>query len=201
MIFLGRKSHYVQTVNHKDIDFLNALRCSGVCTKGQATMFISANRLKNFVLDRTLEKCSHTLPNGKRQEVYRITAEGKAWIKANIDSLADRKYYSSTGVQHDIQLMDKILTLSREERFTMRCENEIRDEFKERLQELLLNRDYERYDQLYNAIQDRSISMPDLAYGVDSFYEVVTSSYGEAEIQPKVEAVEAIGGNLEMERI
>ena len=201
MIFLGRKSHYVQTINHKDIDFLNALRCSGVCTKSQATQFISANRLKNFVLDKTLEKCSHTLPNGKRQEVYRITAEGKAWIKANIDSLADRKYYSSTGVQHDIQLMDKILTLSREERSTMRCEAEIRDEFKERLQELLLNRDYERYDQLYNAIQDRSISMPDLAYGVDSFYEVITSSYGEAEIQAKVEAVEAIGGSLEMERI
>lgn len=38
--------------------------------------------------------------------MYRITTEGKTWIKANIDSLADRKYYSSTGVQHDIQLMD-----------------------------------------------------------------------------------------------
>ena len=200
MIFL-RKSHYVQTVNHKDIDFINALRCSGVCTKSQATQFISANRLKNFMLDKTLEKCSHTLPNGKRQEVYRITNEGKAWIKANIDSLADRKYYSSTGVQHDIQLMDKILSLSREERSTMRCEAEIRDEFKERLQELLLNRDYERYDQLYNAIQDRSISMPDLAYGVDEYYEVITSSYGEAEIQAKVEAVSAIGGTLETQRI
>ncbi len=79
MSFLGRKSHYVQTVNHKDIDFLNALRCGGM--------------------------------------------------------------------------------------------------------------------------QDRSISMPDLAYGVDTFYEVVTSSYGEMEIQAKIEAVEAIGGNLEMERI
>ena len=200
MIFL-RKSHYVQTVNHKDIDFLNSLRCSGVCTKSQATQFITANRLKNFVLDRTLEKCSHTLPSGKRQEVYRITNEGKAWIKANIDSLADRKFCHSTGVQHDIQLMDKILSLSREERFTMRCEAEIRNEFKERLQELLLNREYERYDQLYNAMQDRSISMPDLCYGVDEYYEVITSSYGEAEIQAKNEAVEAIGGSLEMQRI
>lgn len=196
-----RKSHYVQTINHKDIDFLNALRCSGVCTKSQATQFISANRLKNFVLDKILEKCSHTLPDGKRQEVYRIATEGKAWIKEHIDSIADRKFYSSTGVQHDIQLMDKILSLSREERSTMRCEAEIRDEFKERLQELLLNRDYERYDQLYNAIQDRSISMPDLCYGVDTFYEVITSSYGEAEIQAKVEAVSVIGGTLETQRI
>lgn len=196
-----RKSHYIQTINHKDIDFLNALRCSGVCTKSQATMFISANRLKNFVLDRTLEKCSHILSNGKRQEVYHITAEGKAWIREHIDSLADRKFYSSTGVQHDIQLMDKILSLSREERLTMRCEAEIRDEFKERLQKLLSNRDYDRYDRLYNAIQDRSISMPDLAYGVDEYYEVITSSYGEAEIQAKVEAVSVIGGTLETQRI
>ncbi len=198
---MGRKSHYVQTINHKDIDFLNALRCGGICTKSQATQFISSNRLKNFVLDRTLEKCSHTLPNGKRLEVYRITNEGKQWIRANIDSLADRKYYSSTGVQHDIQLMDKILSLSREERSTMRCESEIRDDFKERLQELLLNRDYDRYDTLYNAMQSHSVSMPDLSYGVDEYYEVITNSYGEAEIQAKVEAVEAIGGNLQMDRI
>ena len=176
MIFL-RKSHYVHTVNHKDIDFLNALRCSGVCTRSQATQFISANRHKNFILDRTLEKCSHTLPNGKRQEVYRITTEGKTWIKANIDSLADRKYYSSTGVQHDIQLMDKILTLSREERSTMRCEAEIRDEFKERLQELLLNREYERYDQLYNAIllcDKKKVLYRDKA--VDAFIRISSTS-------------------------
>ena len=196
-----RKSHYIQTINHKDIDFLNALRCGGICTKSQATQFISANRLKNFMLDSTLEKCSHTLPDGKRQEVYRITNEGKAWIREHIDSLADRKFYSSTGVQHDIQLMDKILSLSREERLTMRCEAEIRDEFKERLQELLLNRDYERYDILYNALQDHSISMPDLCYGADEYYEVITSSYGEAEIQAKVEAVSVIGGTLETQRI
>ena len=137
-----RKSHYIQTINHKDIDFLNALRCGGICTKSQATQFISANRLKNFMLDSTLEKCSHTLPDGKRQEVYRITNEGKAWIREHIDSLADRKFYSSTGVQHDIQLMDKILSLSREERLTMRCEAEIRDEFKERLVWLQRIQDY-----------------------------------------------------------
>ena len=43
--------------------------------------------------------------------------------------------------------------------------------------------------------------MPDLQYGIDSYYEVVTSSYGEMEIQAKIEAVASIGGNLEMERI
>ncbi len=201
MIFLGRKSHYVQTLNHKDIDFLNALRCSGVCTKNQARHFISANRLKNFVLDKTVEKCSHVSQNGKRIEVYRLSAKGKDWIRERVTALADRKFYHSTGVEHDLKLMDKIISLSREERETMRCEAEIRDEFKERLQELLENREYDRYDQLYNAMQEHTISMPDLCYGVDCYYEVVTDTYGQAEIEAKIEAVSMIGGNLEMERI
>ena len=198
---MGRKSHYVQSINHKDIDFLNSLRCSGICTKSQATQFISANRLKNFVLDRTLEKCSFITKDGQRQEVYRISKQGEKFIERQIPQIPNR-YYSSTGQEHDLKLMDKILTLSREERQTMRCESEIRDEFKQRLQTYLEQGDTERYNQLYEAMFiTHSISMPDLGYGVEEYYEVITSSYGEAEIAAKAEAVEIIGGNLTMERI
>ena len=198
---MGRKSHYVQSINHKDIDFLNSLRCSGICTKSQATQFISANRLKNFLLDRTLEKCSFVSQDGKRQEVYRISKQGEKFIERQIPQIPNR-YYSSTGQEHDLKLMDKILTLSREERQTMRCESEIRDEFRERLQAYLEQGDTERYNQLYEAMYiSHSVSMPDLAYGVNEFYEVITSSYGEPEIAAKIEAVEIIGGNLTMERI
>ena len=198
---MGRKSHYVQSINHKDIDFLNSLRCAGICTKSQATQFISANRLKNFVLDRTLEKCSFITKDGQRQEVYRISKQGEKFIERQIPQIPNR-YYSSTGQEHDLKLMDKILTLSREERQTMRCESEIRDEFKERLQTYLEQGDTERYNQLYEAMFiTHSISMPDLGYGVEEYYEVITSSYGEAEIAAKAEAVEIIGGNLTMERI
>ena len=198
---MGRKSHYVQSINHKDIDFLKSLRCSGICTKSQATQFISANRLKNFLLDRTLEKCSFVSQDGKRQEVYRISKQGEKFIERQIPQIPNR-YYSSTGQEHDLKLMDKILTLSREERQTMRCESEIRDEFRERLQAYLEQGDTERYNQLYEAMYiSHSVSMPDLAYGVNEFYEVITSSYGEPEIAAKIEAVEIIGGNLTMERI
>ena len=116
VIFLGRKSHYVQTINHKDIDFLNALRCAGLCTKEQATKFISANRLKNFVLDKTIEKCTYISDTGHRQEIYRISEQGQKWIAKNIDTLADRCYYRSTGVEHDLKLMDKVLPQEEERR-------------------------------------------------------------------------------------
>ena len=198
---MGRKSHYVQTVNHKDIDFLNALRCCGLCTKSQATKFISANRLKNFALDKTIEKCSFITKNGTRQEAYRITNEGKVWVSEHIPQLSDRKFYSSTGIEHDLKIMDKILTLTLEERQTMRCESEIRDEFKQMLDKLLQEQEYDRYEQLYNAMQNHTISMPDLAYCANEYYEVITDSYGQAEIQAKINAVAAVDGNLQMERI
>lgn len=201
VIFLGRKSHYIQTPNHKDIQFLNALRCSGVCSKEQALNFITANRLKNFVLDRTIQKCSYIDDNGNRQSIYRISDDGRKWIAQNVPTLADRKYYTSTGTEHDLRLMNKIISLTPEQRLTMRCEAEIRDEFKEHLDKLLEDKLYDRHEELYNAMASHSVSMPDLAYGVNEYFEVITSSYGETEIQSKIEAVSLVGGSLEMERI
>ncbi len=199
--FLGRKSHYIQTPNHKDAQFLNALRCSGVCNRQQALCFISANRLKNFVLDKTIEKCSFIDKDGQRQSIYRISDTGKKWIVQNISALDGRKYYTSTGTQHDLKLMDKIISLTPEERQTMRCEAEIRDDFKSHLDKLLEDKLYDRYEALYNAMASHNLSMPDLSYGVNEYYEVITDSYGQAEIQAKIDTVAVIGGNLEMERI
>ncbi|MBR3995420.1 MAG: hypothetical protein IKI97_09105 [Clostridia bacterium] len=198
---MGRKSHYIQTPNHKDIQFLNALRCSGVCSKEQALNFITANRLKCFVLDRTIQKASYIDDKGNRHAIYRISDDGRKWIAQNVPILADRKYYTSTGTEHDLRLMNKIISLTPEQRLTMRCESEIRDEFKAHLDKLLEDKLYDRHEELYNAMASHSVSMPDLAYGVNEYYEVITSSYGETEINAKIETVSMIGGNLEMERI
>ena len=93
------------------------------------------------------------------------------------------------------------MTLSKEERSTMRCEAEIRDDFKAMLNQLLQDRDFDRYSKLYTALQEHTISMPDLAYGENEYYETITNSYGQAEIQAKIQAVAFIGGNLQMEKI
>lgn len=153
------------------------------------------------MLDRTIEKCTYIAKNGTRQEVYRITEYGKIWIGKHIANLSDRKFYTSTGTEHDLKIMDKILTLSKEERLTMRCEAEIRDSFKAMLNQLLEDRNCDRYNKLYTALQEHTISMPDLAYGEKEYYETITNSYGQAEIQAKIEAVALIGGNLQMEKI
>ena len=179
----------------------SALRCAGLCSREQALHFISGNRLRNFVLDRTLEKSSYLTKSGERKEAYRFTEAGKQWVREHIDSLSERKYYHSIGVEHDLRLMDKIISLTREQRETMRCENEIRDDFKERMQTYLDNRDYERYDQLYTAMQTHTVSMPDLCIGENEFYEVITSSYSQEIIECKVSLALAVGGTIQMDRI
>lgn len=83
----------------------------------------------------------------------------------------------------------------------MRCEAEIRDEFRERLDYYQKTHEYDRYENLYAAMQEHTISMPDLGYGTNEYYEVVTQSYTEEAIIAKIEAVEIVGGSLTMERI
>lgn len=83
----------------------------------------------------------------------------------------------------------------------MRCESEIRDEFKEHLDKLLEDKLYDRHEELYNAMASHTISMPDLAYGTNEYYEVVSSAYSEIQVNAKIETVSIVGGNLEMERI
>lgn len=197
-----RKSHYIKNPNHKDADFLNALRCSSVCTKLHAEKFkISTNRLKNYLLDKIIDKCHYIDTNGKNQEIFRISDSGKAWIRQNIPELADRKFYASTGIEHDLRIMDKIISLSPQQRANMRCEAEIRDEFKAMLDKLLEDREFERYNTLYEAIQNREISIPDLAYDVDQYFECVTSNYSQEMVQAKMEFSNAVNGNIEFCRI
>ena len=153
------------------------------------------------MLDRTIQKCSYIDDKGNRHAIYRISDDGRKWITQNVPTLADRKYYTSTGTEHDLRLMNKIISLTPEQRLTMKCEAEIRDDFKAHLDKLLEDKLYDRHEELYNALTNHTVSMPDLAYGVNEYYEVITSSYGETEISAKIEAVSLIGGSLEMERI
>lgn len=154
------------------------------------------------MLDKTVEKCTHISKSGETQEIYRITEQGKHWIREHIETLSDRKFYSSSsGILHNLALMERILSLTKAERETMRCESEVRDDFRERMELCREQGDYERYHAMRDGLESGTISMPDLAYGIETYFEVITSSYGIAEIEAKTECVALLGGRLEMERI
>ena len=186
---MGRKSHYISVddLKIKDKIFLNALRCSGYASKEQCLKYISSNvwfilYLKNisnlsFVLFTSL-----------------FSDNGKEWVKENVSDLSDRNFYSSTGVEHDLRLMDKIQEIGEklpyEEQLKFRTEIENRDLFKELCQKMEQGQYY--LDQL----QQHNISMPDFSYQTE-FVEIITVNYNGETISEKSESMSVLGGSIE----
>ncbi len=191
---MGRKSHYISADNLKiaDKQFLNALRCGGYATKEQCLHYISSNRLKNYCLEKVIDKCSCII-NGKSETVYRFSDGGKEWVRENVSDLADRKFYISTGVEHDIKLMEKIQEytdkLTYDEQLKFRTESENRDLFKELCGKMEQGQYY--IDQL----QQHQISMPDFSYGSE-FVEINTVNYNGETISEKSESMNVFNGSL-----
>lgn len=186
----------IKAINSRDREFLNGLRVSGYCDRQQALHFISTNRLRTFELNHIIEKCRAV--NGT--EIYRFTDRGKAWVMKTVPELTDRSFYRSNGF---ISLFERYKQLTPEERKTVLSETEIRDKFKEHL-ENLREQDIAKYNQLSEQLRTHEISMPDLCYtqnGKDVYYEVTTSSYGAAEIQEKESFASEMGATIEYHKI
>lgn len=193
---MGRKSHYISADSLKmsDKQFINALRCGGYATKEQCLHYISSNRLKNYTLEKVLDKCSVVI-DGKSQTVYRFSDSGKEWVRENISDLTDRKFYISTGVEHDIKLMEKIQEytdkLPYEEQLKFRTESENRDLFKELCAKM------EQGQYYLEQLQQHNISMPDFSYETE-FVEIITINYNGEVISEKSESMSVFGGNLDL---
>ena len=76
-----------------------------------------------------------------------------------------------------------------------------KEEIRKELETLSSQEVNHEIEELYNAMASHTISMPDLAYGVNEYYEVITSAYSEIEVNAKIDTVSIVGGHLEMERI
>ena len=193
---MGRKSHYISAEHLKlsDKQFLNALRCSGYATKEQALHYLSSNhRLKSYVMEKVLDKCSVVI-DGKTETVYRFSDGGKEWVRENVSDLSDRNFYISTGVEHDIKLMEKIQEytdrLPYDEQLKFRTEVENRELFKELCEKMEQGQYY--LDQL----QQHNISMPDFSYQTE-FVEIITVNYNGETISEKSESMSVLGGSIE----
>lgn len=176
----------------KDKIFLNALRCSGYASRDQCLKYVSSNRLKNYVLEKVIDKCSVVI-NGKAETVYRFSDSGKEWVKENISDLSDRNFYSSTGVEHDIKLMERIQEytdkLPYEEQLKFRTEIENRDLFKELCQKM------EQGQYYLEQLQQHNISMPDFSYNHE-FVEIITSNYSQEAIASHETSMEVFNGSI-----
>lgn len=189
----------IKTINARDVEFINGLRVAGVCNRQQALNLITANRLRVFELNHIIERCRAT----DGTEIYRFTDKGKTWVSINIPELSDRSLYRSNSYKHDIALYERYLKLSSTEKRTVLSESEIRDRFKEHL-ENLHEQDIARYNQLSEQLRNHEISMPDMCYmsdGHEVFYEVTTPSYGSLEYAAKEAFATEMGATIEYHKI
>ena len=149
---------------------------------------IADRRITNFQRDNYIEKCS--VVNKKSKTVtyaYRLTEKGHKYAR---EQLNINYFYRSSSAAHDITLAKTYFALNAEEQGTWKTENQLRDQFLESL-EKMRDRDSEHYEQLYAKWEEREISTVDALYtteeGAEIGLEIVTDSYGNAEIEAKEE--------------
>ncbi|MEG2848177.1 MAG: hypothetical protein RR904_05365 [Bacilli bacterium] len=195
---------YIKNLFERDKDMFHMLNKCGNADHDQMKQIgLSERRIKDMQREKLIEKTyySQSKQDEKNIKAYQLTDKGKSLIEREY-GLANHN--QSVSVRHNIDVANKYLNLEKEERETVLNERELRDMFLEKLEEIR-DHDQERYDQLYEQLEQGQISMPDIAYtsveGVQMAFETVTDNYGNAEIQAKEEACTVLELNLKINRI
>jgi len=192
----GRKSQYINKLTSKDQAFLKSLRCVGYLNQNHIKNHVGLTdkRVQNFERDGYVERCAYLNRQTKEMEhVWRLTDKGKELASTQMNL---SNFYRSSSARHDLALADKYFSLPEADREHWLTEGDLRDMLKERIEKLQEQGELARADQLREMLQDRTISVPDGACvkGEQIFaYEIVTNSYGEAELQAKQEYVQEMG--------
>lgn len=105
-----------------------------------------------------------------------------------------KNHYNAQLINHDLGISNKYFYLNEGQRESWKTETELRQEFEEKLQEIKII-DYDRYEEINKMLEEKLISTPDGDYmykeiGVETYFEVITNSYGQEEIQAKERFVE-----------
>ncbi len=190
-----RKSHYISKLTSKDADMLKAFSRVGYLSPGQlkGNLGIADRRVTNFGRDGYIEKVPF-IDKKSRNAVfaYRLTDKGKSLCS---NQLQIESFYRSSSAIHDLALADKYFTVEKNLRDSWITESQWRSRFEEYLSDLY-NKDHDRWEELYDLLKEGHISPPDGGYvsseGVEIALEVITSSYGEAEIIAKENFVQTL---------
>lgn len=172
-------------------------RCFSVISKSGAMsrdtfhkLEISDNRIKSYkqaglirevtVPDRhgSGHKTFFELTDKKGKEFCRNECNVKSFISngnASVHNSAVSEYLANN--------------LSKQELETVMSERELQPFIEDRLQEYLDNQEQDRYQELLDALQNQTLSMPDIIYktelGTYEAIEVTTDNYGNTEIDSK----------------
>lgn len=183
---------YIKNFYNRDRLALTSISKCGYCSKQQLNTFIADKRITNYIRDGLVTKEVLNKNNGQQISGYKLTNQGRKLIEKE---WGVKNHYIAQSVNHDLGISNKYFSLSDLERETWKTETEIRNEFEERLDELR-NSDFERYNNINKMVEEKLISVPDCAYienNIEVYLEIITNSYGQAEIEAKERFIEIMG--------
>lgn len=182
---------YIKNFFYRDEKCLLSISFCGHISHDNAREFIAEKRISNYIRDGLVTKEVFSKNNGEQLVGYKLTAEGRKFVEREYGF---KEHQIAQSLNHDLGIANIYFSLSQEERDTWKTETQIRNEFEERIEEIRLN-DYERYEEINKLIEARQISIIDCSYidketGIENYTEVITNSYGQAEIEAKERFIE-----------
>lgn len=220
----------IKKINNRDRLAFEAIAKGGTISKEDLHSIISKTRANHWEHDRYFKQVSYNDNNNNRYEGYSLTHEGKKYAEKQFGITSCTKAKSSS-VIHDLKIGEKVMSVDEDKRGLTRTEDELWDKLyeemrhrKERIEELeekrldqsLSLQEREQYakewletDKEYSRIEEMlkngELSAPDISYineqGVEVCYEVLTTNYGQEEINAKIEFARAIGMEIEFEQV
>lgn len=176
--------------NRDRLALISISKCGHV-KEAQLKNYIADKRISNYVKDNLITKEVFNKNNGEQLVAYKLTKDGKKLLERQ---WGVKSHYNAQSINHDLGISNKYFSLSEDKRETWKTETELRQELEEKLQEIKII-DYDIYEEINKMLEEKLISTPDGAYvdketGIETYFEVITNSYGQEEIQAKERFVE-----------
>lgn len=195
---MGKK--YIKNFMMRDKNALMSISKCGHVSHNQLKNYIADSRIKNYVRDGLVEREVFNKSNGEQLVGYKLTSDGRRFVEKNYGF---DKHQIAQSLTHDLGISNKYFSLTEQEQSSWRTETELRDQLQEHIDNLR-NSEIDRWNELTEMMERREISVPDCSYttgGVVIAYEVVTNSYGRAELQAKEEYTNVMGTSIEYGRV
>ncbi|WP_283706326.1 hypothetical protein [Clostridium perfringens] len=191
---------YIKNFMMRDKNALLSISKCGHVSHNELKKFIADSRIKNYVRDGLVEKEVFNKSNGEQLIGYKLTGEGRKFVEKNYGF---DKHQIAQSLTHDLGISNKYFSLTEQEQSTWQTETQLRYQLQEEV-DRLRNFEVDRWRELTEMMERREISVADCSYvqgGVTIAYEVVTNSYGRAELQAKEEYGNFMNTSIEYGRV
>lgn len=188
----------LKNIYQKDRRCLSILAKSGAMSRDTFhKMEISDNRIKSYKQAGLIKETSVIDKHGNGLKTYYELTEKRGKEFCRNECSVKHFISNANASEHNSKVSEYLANnLSKKQLESCLSERELKPFIEDRLQEYLDKQEMDHYQELVDALQNQTLSMPDIIYkteqGAYIALEVITDSYGNEEIDAKVETCELL---------